>query len=107
MGISDLQFDVLAELREEVAHVPRAQRRAAFLELARGVAKDFLEIAETYDVLEDDRSDSCCSEDAGSSDRQANSGTTAFLTTGREPPQEAGQALSAAFARPRKVPRHD
>ena len=50
MGIDDMQFDILGLLREEVAHLPRSQRRKAFLELVRGVAEDFLHTAKRFDL---------------------------------------------------------
>ena len=56
MGISDMQFDILHELREEVLHLPRSKRRKAFLELAKKLAQDFVDTATSYDLA---REDSC------------------------------------------------
>ena len=66
MGISDLQFDILQDMRHYVAHLPHRKRRAAFLELARNVATDFLDTAETYDIGDEDPSSSSESEASGS-----------------------------------------
>ena len=52
MGIDGLQFDILDLLKEDVAHLPRPQRRK---ELARGVAQNFLQTAEGYDLSGGDR----------------------------------------------------
>ena len=57
MGFSDDHFDHCALLKEEVIHLPPDQRRAAFMELAKKIAEDFLHTAKTYD-LDDETSES-------------------------------------------------
>ncbi len=66
MGIGDVQFDILHELREEVIPLPRSKRRKAFLEAARAVAQNFLETAKSYDLAREDPSDEA-SDDTGES----------------------------------------
>ena len=55
--MGDLCFDILRQLKEDVAHLPRRQRREAFLERAREVAQEFLNTAKRYDLSGDDSSD--------------------------------------------------
>ena len=64
MGITDLKLDILDEMREYVADLPRRKRREAFFELARDFANGFLESAQRYDPCVEDRS--------SSSEREAN-----------------------------------
>ncbi len=57
MGISDLEFDILAQLEEEVKHLPPKERRAEFMKLAKKFAADFIWTASRFTLCDDRESE--------------------------------------------------
>ena len=96
MGVSDMQFDILSLLREEVSHLPRGKRREAFLTLARRTAQDFLSTAENYD-LKGEESSRSGSDGEDSSDAEGDGG---------EPARRVEEVPSRDGGPPPKAPRH-